>query len=476
MGRHRHWLLGRFPWTRPRSSAECAVAECNESSDCASESSLTERDPHLMDVLREVIALRQAGDVQASLALVDRSLAEGMSSNYLLDNRARALAQLNRENEAIQIWEVLSECGDLELQEKAKRLIYQYKCRSVLQHVVQLSQQGHATEALSVLDVARAEGVENDMLLDNRARALSQLNREEEAIQIWESLFESSDLKLKEKSKRLIYQYKCRSVLQHVVQLSQQGHATEALSVLDVARAEGIENDVLLDNRARIFVQLNRHVEAISIWKKLSQSDPSKYNAILINQLVGALQLICRSQGWDAQYFNQDFETLDALERGVLKECELLRRRGYAQALIQLVDKALETGFESPWLVIAKANALIELENFVDAQNLLNHFKNSVHEQHALAAMEQMLDALSGDVEVELVVRAAVRFKAKGDLDAAQDLLVQALLQNHSCVLYEETLQELLVERGEKNPALQAFKLFLGEAEKMQTAALISGQ
>jgi hypothetical protein len=90
--------------------------------------------------------------------------------------------------------------------------------------------------------------------------------------------------------------------------------------------------------------------------------------------------------------------------------------------------------------------------------------------------MEQMLDALSGDVEVELVVRAAVRLKAKGDLDAAQDLLVKALLQNHSCVVYEETLQQLLVERGEKNPALQAFELFLGEAEKMQTAALISGQ
>ena len=398
MGRHRHWLLGRFPWTRPRSSAECAAAESNESSDCASESPLTERDPHLMDVLREVIALRQAGDVQASLALVDRSLAEGMSSNYLLDNRARALAQLNRENEAIQIWEVLSECGDLELQEKSKRLV------------------------------------------------------------------------------KLARQQQCRFVLQRSVHLSQSGHAQEALAILDQAQAEGIENDVLLDNRARIFVQLNRHLEAISIWKKLSQSDPSKYNAILINQLVGALQLICRSQGWDAQYFNQDFETLDALERGVLKECELLRRRGYAQALIKLVDKALETGFESPWLVIAKANALIELENFVDAQNLLNHFKNSVQEQHALVAMEKMLDALSGDVEVELVVRAAVRFKAKGDLDAAQDLLVQALLQNHSCVLYEETLQQLLVERGEKNPALQAFELFLGEAEKMQTAALISGQ
>ena len=348
-----------------------------------------------MDVLREVIALRQAGDVQASLVLVDRSLAEGMSSNYLLDNRARALAQLNRENEAIQIWEVLSECGDLELQEKSKRLVFQQKCRYILHRVLYFSRLGDAREALAILDRAQAEGIENNMLLDNRAR---------------------------------------------------------------------------------IFVQLNRHIEAISIWKKLSQSDPSKYNVILINQLVGALQLICRSQGWNAQYFNQDLETLDALERGVLKECELLRRRGYAQALIQLVDKALETGFESPWLVIAKANALIELEKFVDAQNLLNHFKDSVHEQHALAAMEQMLDALSGDVEVELVVRAAVRFKAKGDLDAAQDLLVQALLQDHSCVVYEETLQQLLIERGEKNPTLQAFELFLGEAEKMQTAALISGQ
>ena len=388
MAARRDWLLGRFPWARSRSTVDCAAAECNQSSDCASESLLTERDPHLMDVLREVIALRQAGDVQASLALVDRSLAEGMSSNYLLDNRARALAQLNRENEAIQIWEVLSECGDLELQETSKRLVY----------------------------------------------------------------------------------------LQRTSDYLKQGNASEALLVLEQACVEGLENDVLLDNRARVLVQLNRHIEAILIWRKLYQFNPKRYESILARQLVGALQVICRSQGWNAQYFNQDFETLDALERGVLKECELLRRRGYAQLLIQLVDKALETGFESPWLVIAKANALIELEKFVDAQNLLNHFKDSVHEQHALAAMEQMLDALSGDVEVELVVRAADRFKAKGDLDAAQDLLVKALLQDHSCVVYEETLQQLLIERGEKNPTLQAFELFLGEAEKMQTAALISGQ
>lgn len=207
-----------------------------------------------------------------------------------------------------------------------------------------------------------------------------------------------------------------------------------------------------------------------------SHSNPNRYEPILARQLVRSSQSVCRSQGWLPQYIDQEIERLDELEVSILQECNLLCQYGYTPLLIRLVDCAFQNEFESPWLVIAKANALIELEKFVDAQNLLNHFKDSVHEQHALAAMEQMLDALSGDVEVELVVRAAVRLKAKGDLDAAQDLLVKALLQNHSCVVYEETLQQLLVERGEKNPALQAFELFLGEAEKMQTAALISGQ
>ena len=388
MAARRDWLLGRFPWARSRSTVECAAAECNESSDCESKSSLTERDPHLMDVLREVIALRQAGDAQASLALVDRSLAEGMSSNYLLDNRARALAQLNRENEAIQIWEFLSECGDLELQETSKRLVY----------------------------------------------------------------------------------------LQRTSVCLKQGDAIKALELLDAARAEGLDNNLLLDSRGRALIQLNRPVDAIPIWRELYHSNPNRYEPILARQLVRSSQSICRSQGWLPQYINQEIERLDELEASILQECNLLCQYGYTPLLIRLVDCVLQNEFESPWLVIAKANALIELEKFVDAQNLLNHFKDSVHEQHALAATEQLLDALSGDVEVELVVRAAVRLKAKGDLDAAQDLLVNELLQDYSCVVYEETLQQLLVERGEKNPALQAFELFLGEAKKMQTAALISGQ
>ncbi len=398
MGVRRNWWPKRFSWAISRSSAQCTATERKEFSDGATQSSTSDRDPRLMDLIRQVIALRQSGDVQGSLDLIDRSFAEGISSNYLLDNRARALTQLNCEREAIQIWESLSKCDDLELQEKAKRL------------------------------------------------------------------------------SKLACQQQCRSVLQRVVQLSQLGHVYEALSVLDVARAEGIENDILLDNRARVLVQINRHVEAISIWRQLSQSDPKKYNAILLSQLVGALQLICRSQGWNVQCFDKDVETLDELEGGVLQECELLHGRGCAKLIIKLVDQALESGFESHWLALAKANALIELEQFVDAKDFLNHCKESVRDQHVLVTMENMLDALSSHVEVELVLRALVPLNAKGDVDAAQNLLVQALLQNHSCVIYEEKLQELLVERGEKNPEYQAFELFLGEAERIRDAASMSSQ
>ena len=56
--------------------------------------------PRLLELLKRVIALRQAGKVQEPLALIDQSLADGMSSNNLLDDRARVLIQLNRHIEA----------------------------------------------------------------------------------------------------------------------------------------------------------------------------------------------------------------------------------------------------------------------------------------------------------------------------------------------------------------------------------------
>jgi hypothetical protein len=46
--------------------------------------------------------------LQESLALIDRYLADGMSSNNLWDNRARAVMNLNRDIEFIYLEEIVS--------------------------------------------------------------------------------------------------------------------------------------------------------------------------------------------------------------------------------------------------------------------------------------------------------------------------------------------------------------------------------
>ena len=313
MGGRRDWLLGQFPWIRSRSNAERSALENHPASDVVSQNPTSDDDPQLINLLKQVIALRQSGDVQGSLDLVDRSLADGIFSNYLLDNRGRAL------------------------------------------------------------------------------------------------------------------------------------------------------------------IQLNRCVEAIPIWWTLYQAKPQQYESILTKQLVRILKLTCRSQGWMPQHIVQEIETLASLEASVLKECELLRGYAYTPLIVRLIDTALENQFKTPWLILIKAKALIDLKSFDAAKNLLNQLQKSVQEPSTLHSIEDILAALASDVDVERVLQHVAELKVKGDLDAAQDLLVHAMLQNPSCVLFEEKLQELLVERGEQNPQLQAFELFLGEAERMRTAASMSG-
>ena len=76
-----------------------------------SQNPTSDDDPRLIDVLKRVIALHQEGDVQEFLALIDLPVADGMSSNNLLDNRSRTLIQLNCHIEAISIWRKLSQSG-----------------------------------------------------------------------------------------------------------------------------------------------------------------------------------------------------------------------------------------------------------------------------------------------------------------------------------------------------------------------------
>jgi len=74
----------------------------------------------LIAVLKQSIALREAGEAELSLRLLECACQAGMSNGWLLDNSARALLALGRFDEALAIWVDLSQQDDdVDLQEYA---------------------------------------------------------------------------------------------------------------------------------------------------------------------------------------------------------------------------------------------------------------------------------------------------------------------------------------------------------------------
>ena len=78
-------------------------------------------------LLEEAIASRESGAAAFSLALVEWALEAGFTSPWLQDNRARALVNLQRLQEACDLWQELSEPHHTaELQEAAREMLNHY--------------------------------------------------------------------------------------------------------------------------------------------------------------------------------------------------------------------------------------------------------------------------------------------------------------------------------------------------------------
>ena len=73
-------------------------------------------------LLKDVIALRDGGNNEASLRITDCALSTGANRDErLLDNRARALSNLNRLPEAITVWRDLQGSDNKDLRNKSKQ-------------------------------------------------------------------------------------------------------------------------------------------------------------------------------------------------------------------------------------------------------------------------------------------------------------------------------------------------------------------
>ena len=184
----------------------------------------------LREVLEEAIRLRDDGRPDLSLALLDQAEAEGHRDGWLTDNRARALVQLQRHEEAKRLWRDLKSSEDqalraaavqnlqvlaleagmsgfhIEVQALARELSWELeRIRPELIHASEFEfalleegvlarERGAPATTLALMEWAIAAGFQSPWLEDNRARALVAMDQVVEACGIWRVLAETAGL------------------------------------------------------------------------------------------------------------------------------------------------------------------------------------------------------------------------------------------------------------------------------------------
>tara|TARA_B100001057_G_C22852747_1_gene951576 strand:+ start:976 stop:2736 length:1761 start_codon:yes stop_codon:yes gene_type:complete len=300
-------------------------------------------------VLTEAIELRNGNNEQLSLKLLETCNQYGLQSDLIDDNRARALFKMNHKRDAILIWQSLLSSDHEEIRESAQKLLTQLSqdlLRSIkaiisktqqstchlpenipqdlsklgfliLKEAIELRKEKQEDLSLQILELTTSAGFETDAINENRARALINLKRNTEAVELLQELVSSKNRETQQSAKRIL-QTLGESLLQRMKKvLSQESweirHLPEiappnfaklepallkeaialrkekreqlSLSILDLTIKSGFQTEKIDDNRARALVNNNQYAEAVTIWNLLKDSKNSQIQQSAISML-----------------------------------------------------------------------------------------------------------------------------------------------------------------------------------------------
>ena len=479
-------------------------------------------------LLQDVIALREMGHADRSLALLDVAAEAGLRSDWIEDNRARALLALGREGEAQALLQSLSGCGTDAVAAAAREQLAALggaipapapaaaaepidltplqedvlapsalapELKAVLDAAIALRESGQVEASLAMLDRCSAEGNRSPWLAGNRARALLLLDQRDEAQAIWQALLGSAheavsssaqamlELLEAERLKQLrdewlqLAQAEAetlpelesaeataladleRPVLEASIRLRDQGAAALSLRLLEAAREAGLCSAWIDDNRARALVQLNRRAEAQVIWEALAQGDDEGVRAMatemaelqrtqLVKELSAQLRQLLQNEGRVVQHLPETAPAqLMELELPLLKEAIGLREANDVALSLQLLEAAVAAGLRSGWIDDNRARALVNLERYSEAVELWQALLTSDTPalQEAAAAMLELNEARGLEQGVLLEVDRLLEQADSSEQGsaAALEFLTDALLQNPDRDALQEKLQSV---------------------------------
>ena len=479
-------------------------------------------------LLQDVIALREMGHADRSLALLDVAAEAGLRSDWIEDNRARALLALGREGEAQALLQSLSGCGTDAVAAAAREQLAALggaipapapaaaaepidltplqedvlapsalapELKAVLDAAIALRESGQVEASLAMLDRCSAEGSRSPWLAGNRARALLLLDQRDEAQAIWQALLGSAheavsssaqamlELLEAERLKQLrdewlqLAQAEAetlpelesaeataladleRPVLEASIRLRDQGAAALSLRLLEAAREAGLCSAWIDDNRARALVQLNRRAEAQVIWEALAQGDDEGVRAMatemaelqrtqLVKELSAQLRQLLQNEGRVVQHLPESAPAqLMELELPLLKEAIGLREANDVALSLQVLEAAVAAGLRSGWIDDNRARALVNLERYSEAVELWQALltRDTPALQEAAAAMLELNEARGLEQGVLLEVDRLLEQADSSEQGsaAALEFLTDALLQNPDRDALQEKLQSV---------------------------------
>ena len=368
----------------------------------------------LRQVLEQAIGLRDQGNPDAALALLEQQASNGVRNPWLADNLARCLVNLDHKADALTIWQALASSSDVGVAEQAAGMAAQVESGLV----------GDLIDKLQAIVSSSGESLQHNQLTA-------------------ETSFDGLTM----------------PVLEEAIRLREAGQASCSLEVLRCAEDAGLISPWLKDNQARALVHLDRRDAAIPIWEELTCSDDPNAAAVATEmlavhrpELVGDLNRQLRQQlereGRIVRHLPETAPSqLEELELPVLQEAIDLREQGDAELSLVLLDSAKEAGLSSGWIDDNRARVLMNLDRYSEAMTLWQQLQTSGDAALEQAATDMLEMVASKGREQQVLDEVDELLNDPADPTRARqqalERLTDAVLENPDCDAWQQRLREL---------------------------------
>ena len=291
-------------------------------------------------VINEAIELRKTSKNKLSLQILNICSEAGLNSDLINDNKARALFNMGQKRDAIHIWQSLLSSKDEEVKDSAQKILSRLSKTllasvkksianndlpihhlpdetpddlsilgiCILKEAIQLRKDKHEELSLQILETTTSSGFETDSINENKARALINVGRNVDAVNLLNELQSSKKDEIQKSATRLLQmlgnnliaklkevlaindrsilhitknieqpiQKLENSILKEAIEIRKDKQYELSLKILDLTEQGGLETERIDDNKARALVHMEQYSEAVAIWQSLAQSNNTK--------------------------------------------------------------------------------------------------------------------------------------------------------------------------------------------------------